>query len=390
MPIVESRLRAWRWSRQGLDGSLKGKSAAAVLERSGWARSVGGAGPYLTLHARAGISREAADAAAAALEIHELPAARGCTYVLPAADFALGLKAGAGFDTEIKTALKLGVTAKEIDRLCGAVAKALGKGPLDPDGLKKAVGGAVRNLGAEGAKKGLTTTLPLALGRLQGEGEIRRIPANGRLDGQRYRYTLWRPNPLAAFKLSAEEVHAELARRYFRWTGPATVAEFQWFSGLGVKAAKSAVGALKLTAIDRGRFVFPEDLDALASYAIPQAPDYALVSGIDALFLLRRNLEDTVEAQGWSGKFVGRGLKDLPDHAIVDRGRLAGLWEFDTESASIAWHAFEDKDKAMEAAVKRTEAFVRDQLGDARSFSLDSPKSRRPRIEALRRGEEIL
>ena len=27
---------------------------------------------------------------------------------------------------------------------------------------------------------------------------------------------------------------------------------------------------------------------------------------------------------------------------------------------------------------------VRDQLGDARSFSLDSPKSRTPRIEALR------
>jgi hypothetical protein len=38
----------------------------------------------------------------------------------------------------------------------------------------------------------------------------------------------------------------------------------------------------------------------------------------------------------------------------------------------------------MEAAVTRTEAYVRDQLGDARSFSLDSAESRRPRIEALR------
>ncbi|MFJ4191386.1 hypothetical protein [Kitasatospora sp. NPDC089509] len=32
----------------------------------------------------------------------------------------------------------------------------------------------------------------------------------------------------------------------------------------------------------------------------------------------------------------------------------------------------------------RTEAFVRDELGDARGFSLDSPKSRAPKIAALR------
>ena len=35
--------------------------------------------------------------------------------------------------------------------------------------------------------------------------------------------------------------------------------------------------------------------------------------------------------------------------------------------------------------VVRTEEFIRSQLGDARTFSLDSPKSRIPRIEALRR-----
>jgi hypothetical protein len=39
----------------------------------------------------------------------------------------------------------------------------------------------------------------------------------------------------------------------------------------------------------------------------------------------------------------------------------------------------------MTEAVKNTEAFVRDQLGDARSFSLDSPKSRQPRIAEIHR-----
>jgi hypothetical protein len=70
---------------------LEGKSAAEVLGRTGWARSVGGTGPYLTLFSRAGLSREEVEASVAKLEIHELPTARGCTYVLPASDFALGL-----------------------------------------------------------------------------------------------------------------------------------------------------------------------------------------------------------------------------------------------------------------------------------------------------------
>ncbi len=74
----------------------------------------------------------------------------------------------------------------------------------------------------------------------------------------------------------------------------------------------------------------------------------------------------------------------MPSHAIVDRGRLVGLWEYDQATESIAWVSFVKKDKALQEAVTRTENFVRDQLGDARSFSLDSPKSRAPRIVALR------
>ncbi len=236
--MEQSKIRAWWAHRQGLDGSLAGKSAAEVLERAGWARSVGGSAPYLTLFSRAGLSREAIDADVAKLKIHELPSARGCTYVLPASDFALGLALGQGFCGETRTAEKLGLTRKEIDKLCDAVVAALEKGPLDPDGLREATGKAVRNLGPEGQKKGLTTTLPVALGELQSAGEIRRIPVNGRLDQQRYKYTLWKPNPRRDFKLSAEEAYTELARRFFNWIGPAPVADFQMFSGLGVKASK--------------------------------------------------------------------------------------------------------------------------------------------------------
>jgi hypothetical protein len=229
---LETKLCAWWSHRQGLDGSLSGKKPSAVLEQSGWARSVGGVGPYLKLFARSGAARESADAAVANLDIYELPAARNCTYVIPANDFALALKVGQPLSgSEMKAALKLGVTEKEIDKLCDAIVKQLAKGPLDPAQLREATGSAWRSLGEEGKKKGLTTTMPVALGKLQSIGEIRRMPTNGRLDQQRYSYTLWRPNPLSKFKMTDDEAFEELARKYFQWMGPTTVRMFQEFSG---------------------------------------------------------------------------------------------------------------------------------------------------------------
>ena len=388
-----SILRSWWATRQGLDGSLEGQTPAAILDRSGWARSVGGAAPYLTMWSRGSCTREVMDAAAAKCEIHELPAARGCTYVIPACDFALALQAGVGFglEQEMKVARKLGVTDAEIDKLCDAILKALTVGALDPDSLREATGGASRSLGEEGKKKGITTTLPLGLGKLQVMGEIRRVPTNGRLDQQRYKYTLWKPNPLAKRRMDPDEVNVELARRYFRWIGPASMAEFQGFSGLGVKVAKAAIEPLGLVAFDETKWMFPEELESLQQHRVSKTPCYKLTSSLDAMTLLRRDHRSLIDPAHLEQKvFLEKdfgtlgGLADLPSHAIYDRGRLVGLWEFDSEAGDIAWFSFERADKKLLAAVAEAEEFVRTQLGDARSFSLDSPKSRVPKIKAIR------
>ncbi|MBZ5623147.1 MAG: winged helix DNA-binding domain-containing protein [Acidobacteriia bacterium] len=390
-PQLNEKLRAWWWHRQGLDGALAGATPAQVLERTGWARSVGGVGPYLTLFARAGTSREAADRAVASLEIHELPSARGCTYVVPAGEFALAVKASESFaGAEMKTAYKLGVTDKEVDKLCDAVIAALAKGPLDPEEIREATGSASRHLGEEGKKKGMITTLPLALGKLQASGDIRRVPVNGRLDQQRYRYILWRPNPVAKFKLTPEQVQTELARRYFQWTGPASLAEYQWFSALTGKAARAAIEPLKLEQLAGDRLMLPDDRAEFEGFQIPKHAQYAMLSSIDGLSLLRRDLNSLVDAKDYGHKLLrregaGGGVLDLPSHGIFDRGRLVGLWEYDPAKESIAWMAFIPKNKDLEKAVQRMEEYVRTDLGDARSFSLDSPKSRIPRIEGLRK-----
>ena len=139
--MYETKLSAWWFHRQGLDGTITTRSPAEVLERAGWARSVAGSGPYLTFFSRAGISRESVDAAVAELAIHELPSARACTYVVPASDFALALRVAMEFSGgELALARKLGVNDEEIARLCDEVLDVLGKGQLSPDEIRDATG----------------------------------------------------------------------------------------------------------------------------------------------------------------------------------------------------------------------------------------------------------
>jgi hypothetical protein len=263
-----------------------------------------------------------------------------------------------------------------------------GGGSLDPAQLKDELGDRVRNLGEAGRTRGQTTTLPAALGLLQAAGEIRRVPVTGRIDQQRYAYVRWMP-PRSDY--SDAEARAELARLYFYWTSPASLAQFRWFSAFSVAHAKAAIADLELVDMVEGLLALPSLAREYESYRPPATPRYSLLAGIDALILLRRAVASLIDAADTDRPVPGEtlqvgGLSDLPDHAIVDRGRLVGLWQYDVDTAEVVTWLFGNArpDKALREAIERTRAYVRDDLGDARSFSLDSPKSRAPRIAALR------
>src|SRR5205085_5609805 len=110
--------------------------------------------------------------------------------------------------------------------------------------------------------------------------------------------TLFRsnPNPVAKFKMSPEEVNTEIARRYFEWTGPATIGEFQWHSALSLKAAKAAIEPLKLEAFEGGRLLARGDREKFEAFQVPKEAQYVLVSSIDGLSLLRRDLASLADA----------------------------------------------------------------------------------------------
>lgn len=393
--VDDATLRAYWSHRQGLDGSLAGATPAQVLERAGWARSVGGTTPYLTLFSRAGVRRAEADAAVAALAIHELPSARDCTYVLPARDFALAsvIGGGASSTAELRTAEKLGVTRAEVDDLADAVLTQLFSAPLDPAGLRKALGDRVRSLGDAGKKKGIATTLPLALGLLQTRSRIRRVPVDGRLDQQRFRYVPWPDAPVWPGDVHA--ARAELASRYWDWIGVASLAHFRWFSGVTLAAAKAAIAGLELHPLaGTDLLATPATLAELRTYAVPATSQIALIGWLDGLVLLRRDLDGVTDAADRDhplrtpARTAGGTLTDLPHQGIVDRGRLIGLCDYDPGTEEVVWAPITKLTAAQTTstldAVRVTEAFIRDDLGDNRGMSLDSPASRAPRLAALR------
>ena len=395
--LTPERLRAWAWHRQGLDGSLAGCTAEQVLARAGWARSVGGANPYLTLFARAGIRREQVDADVLAHRILELPAARGCTYVLGRDDFAWALQLGRdAAESAVKVVGRLGVDRGEITLLEEQVLHTLAEaeGPLDPRQLKDELGDSVRNLGEEGKKKGATTTLPTALGILQSDGRIRRVPANGRLDQQRYAYEPW---GLPSSDLDDDDARTELIRRYLGWTGGATFKQSQWFTAFTVaqtKAALAAVGAVEVpTALTTSQaaaggdalWMLPDDVELLAGFEEPAEEQIQLLAGTDSLFLLRRNAADLLAEEDRDKPALGSlALQaDLPDHPILDRGRIIGLWQYEPAKERIVPWLFHGPTPAVTQRIAEVEAWIREDLGDFRAFSLDSPATRQKRIDAL-------
>jgi hypothetical protein len=197
---------------------------------------------------------------------------------------------------------------------------------------------------------------------------------------------------MEGYTKTLEETLVDFARQYFRWIGPATRASYQGISGQGVKASESTLSELDLVAIEEGSdfMILREELEAFNSFAAPKDPQYALVSCLDGISHLQWTFKNLVEEADKERRVFGPkglvplgGLSDLESHAIYDRGRLIGLWEFDSFRNEIAWTSFIERTSELEQAIAKMEEFGR-QLGDIRSFSLDSPESRKPRVEALR------
>jgi hypothetical protein len=166
--------------------------------------------------------------------------------------------------------------------------------------------------------------------------------------------------------------------------------------------------------------MLPDDVGRLAAFEEPAEEQIQLLAGTDSLMLLRRNAAELLAGDGQDGSGPGRDAPerdaperdaperdaperdaperdnaarqalgslalqaDLPDHPILDRGRIIGLWQYDPGKERIVSRVFHTRTPAVDRRIAEVQAWIREDLGDFRAFSLDSPASRQQRIDGL-------
>lgn len=163
------------------------------------------------------------------------------------------------------------------------------------------------------------------------EGTLVQGPINtGNGNGQYYASSReWIKNPRA---LDRQEALAELALRYFRSHGPATVKDFQWWSKLTLKDINAGLEQVKgqletLECNGTEYYVAPETAELLGASgkaAIPGARSVLLLPGFDEYLLGYTDRSAALAPE--HAPLTVPGNNGMFKATVVAGGRVAGTW----------------------------------------------------------------
>jgi hypothetical protein len=395
------------WLRgQGLAGRRL-RSVSEVLRTTGWMHTAGSAGPYLSLRARiSGMSREEMDRAIFADECAvETVTLRGCTMLLPREDVGLALYFGAQlFEQHLaKLSRVCAISERTLEQNCDAVLRAIEQGCDSAEALRKNLPpGMTRSFGEAAWALGESSWLSLALRRLQWLGLVERRSAEKRLDSRRYALRLAPWQTAKGFTAPHEEtaVLRELARRFFSCAAPATATEFAQWIGTTRREADEIVSAAGLTDVTvhdwaPQALAFGEGLKARQPRDAG-SDNFLFLPFRDNYLYLRRGIGAFVRPEernsmvlDWNKRMAPVGaVESLHHHAVIWRGLLIGIWDYDPKSERVVWGTF----RKLPAAQRRRVAaeaegmgmFIREELGDLTFYAADNLGNREARLAAIR------
>ncbi len=142
---------------------------------------------------------------------------------------------------------------------------------------------------------------------LLGCAELAGLICSGVPRGKQVTWALVDERAPGARTMARVDAIAELARRYVRTRGPATVADFTWWSGLSAADARAGFEA--------AQDVTPEPIRA--------APRGHLLPGFDELLVAYRDRDDLIDPRHVARLNAGGGLLHP---AVVQDGRVIGTW----------------------------------------------------------------
>lgn len=212
------------------------------------------------------------------------------------------------------------------------------------------------------AQAGIATDDLQRLTHLLMRAELDAVICSGALRGKQHTYALLDERAPQATMLERDEALATLTQRYFTSHGPATVADYAWWSGLTVADAKAGLAmiASRLNHEVRGGQTYwlaasppPSQPSSEAIYLLPNFDEYIVA------YKDRSAVIDPSHAEN-----LGPRGNVLFSHTIVIDGRIVGTWTrtFTKDAVVIAALPFitlgDAEIRALSAAAERYGTFL--------------------------------
>jgi hypothetical protein len=152
--------------------------------------------------------------------------------------------------------------------------------------------------------------------------ELEQLICSGGREGKQFTYAFFDDRVPQSKKLDHDEAVAKLMERYFTSHGPATLADFVWWSGLTITDARAGVNTLKdkfeSYEFENNTYWFTGSQSSVkpaAAYLLPNYDEY-IVSYKDRGFAI--NAKDISKADP-------RGT--IFNHTIILDGKIEGIWK---------------------------------------------------------------
>jgi hypothetical protein len=187
------------------------------------------------------------------------------------------------------------------------------------------------DLGARLARGGIELK-GTALALLTMQAEVDGLICSGPYAGRHLTYALLEERAPTAPALSRDEALAELVRRYFQSHGPATLRDFNWWSGLPMADARRGLEIIKARRYDGDGLVYwtagPNRPPRAATASVHLLPIY------DEFTVAYRDGKPA--AQGWPTMRSANGEVVTFQHALVVDGRVTGTWRVTRTGSGVS------------------------------------------------------
>jgi len=185
------------------------------------------------------------------------------------------------------------------------------------------------------------------------------VVCNGPMQGKEITYVLMDTRVPTGEKLKREEVLARLAFTYFNSHGPATVADFSWWSGLGLtdarRGAEAVASQLESTTADGLTWYFTD-------HGLPARKALQLLPAFDEYLVSYKDREASIASSHQPHAFTKNGIFKP---VIVDGGNVVGTWKREVKGNKVAIETtlFEELPAARSKAIDKQKKLFAEFLG---------------------------